>query len=73
MNWRIVGLATAIAVAVASGLALRTPEGSDLKGELAELSKDLRGKLDPIPRVKPVPRAAYGAGALPDPFYPAER
>jgi hypothetical protein len=68
MRWRIVGLV--VAVAVAATLALREPAFFDLKRELADLSKDFRGKVDPIPKLKPVPRAAYGAGALPDPFYP---
>ena len=87
MSWRAVArvvaiavalaaslVVVAIAVALAASLALRRGDGDpDLKQELAELSKDLRGRVAPLPQVKAAVPAAYRAGDLPDPFYPAEK
>jgi type IV pilus assembly protein PilP len=47
-------------------------EFSDLKAELATLTKDVRGKVDPLPVVKPYEPVAYGAFDQPDPFGPAK-
>ena len=44
---------------------------SDLKKELSDLSKDLRGKIDPLPVVKPYEPVPYQGAELPDPFGPA--
>jgi type IV pilus assembly protein PilP len=41
---------------------------SDLKKELGDLSKDLRGKIDPLPVVKPYEPVPYQALDMPDPF-----
>lgn len=75
MSWRLVGLAVAIAVALAAVLALpgRDAGGPDLKQELADLSRDLRGRVEPLPKVRDAAPPAYRAGTLPDPFYPAEK
>lgn len=43
-------------------------EHSDLKQELNTLSKDLRGKVDPLPVVKPYEPVPYAAFDMPDPF-----
>ena len=48
-------------------------EEPDLKQELRELTKDLRGRVDPLPRVLPNDAPVYGAARVPDPFYPAEK
>lgn len=42
----------------------------DLKEELRNLSKDLRGNIKPLPVVKPYEPVSYGAVELPDPFNP---
>ncbi len=41
---------------------------SDLKKELSDLSKDLRGKIAPLPVVKPYEPVPYQALDMPDPF-----
>jgi type IV pilus assembly protein PilP len=47
-------------------------EHSDLKQELNSLTKDVRGKIDPLPVVKPYEPVPYAAFDLPDPFGPAK-
>jgi type IV pilus assembly protein PilP len=44
----------------------------DLKEELSQLTKDLRGKVEPVPVVKPYEPVAYMAGELADPFGPTK-
>jgi len=44
----------------------------DLKEELRNLSKDLRGNIKPLPVVKPYEPVTYSAAELPDPFNPAK-
>lgn len=43
-------------------------EHSDLKQELNNLTKDLRGKIDPLPVVKPYEPVPYSAFEMPEPF-----
>jgi type IV pilus assembly protein PilP len=43
-------------------------EHQDLKEELKNLTKDLRGRVDPLPVVKPYEPVPYRAFDLPDPF-----
>jgi type IV pilus assembly protein PilP len=60
---------------VAAALALAACEGGEqqeLKSELAGLTKDLRGKVQPLPVVKPYEPVPYTAYDLPDPFGPAK-
>ena len=45
-------------------------EHSDLKQELNELTKDLRGRVDPLPQVKPYEPVPYTAEGQVDPFRP---
>ena len=45
---------------------------SDLKQELNSLTKDLRGKIDALPVVKPYEPVPYQAFDMPDPFGPAK-
>lgn len=47
-------------------------EHSDLKQELNVLAKDLRGKIDPLPVVKPYEPVPYAGTDMPDPFGPAK-
>ena len=50
-------------------------EHGDLKEELHQLTKDLRGRVDPLPQVKPYEPVPYTAEGQVDPFRPepAER
>jgi len=43
-------------------------EHQDLKEELKNLTKDLRGRIDPLPVVKPYEPVPYRAYEMPDPF-----
>jgi len=52
-----------LALAACSG-----SEHSDLKQELVVLTKDQRGKIDPLPVVKPYEPVPYQAFDQPDPF-----
>ena len=45
-------------------------EHSDLKDELHQLTKDLRGRVDPLPQVKPYEPVPYTAEGQVDPFRP---
>ncbi|MEI6304090.1 MAG: pilus assembly protein PilP [Betaproteobacteria bacterium] len=47
-------------------------EFADLKDELKGLTKDLRGKIDPLPVVKPYEPVPYTGFDIPDPFGPAK-
>lgn len=42
----------------------------DLRGWMSEQGKGARGRLDPLPQVKPYDPFAYNAFDLPDPFKP---
>ncbi len=44
----------------------------DLKEELNKLTKDMRGKVAPLPVVKPYEPVPYLAAEMPDPFGPAK-
>ena len=46
-------------------------EFSDLKQELADMTKDLRGRVDPLPQVRPYEPVAYQAESEVDPFRPS--
>ena len=58
-------LALAIAVAGCSA-----DEHGDLKEELNQLTKDLRGRVDPLPQVRPYEPVPYTAEGAIDPFRP---
>jgi len=47
-------------------------EHQDLKEELKNLTKDMRGRIEPLPVVKPYQPVPYQALDLPDPFGPAK-
>ena len=62
-----IGLAFAAAASLA---ACSGEEHRALHRELAELTKDMRGRVDPLPQVKPYEAVAYTAEAQVDPFRP---
>lgn len=43
-------------------------EHQDLKGWMAEASRDMHGRVQPIPEIKPFPIVSYDAGNLMEPF-----
>ena len=45
-------------------------ENQDLRSWMAEQGKGVRGRLDPLPQLKPYEPFAYNAFDLPDPFKP---
>jgi type IV pilus assembly protein PilP len=64
-------LAAALALCAAVGLAgCSGEEHGDLKQELAQLTKDVRGRVDPLPQVKPYEPTPYTAESQIDPFRP---
>lgn len=62
MRW-ILPLVIALALASCGG-----EEFGDLKAELKEKTKDLRGKIDPLPVVKPYEPVPYKVFDMQDPF-----
>ena len=62
---RLLVLACVAALGACSG-----EEFSDLKKELADMTKDLRGRVDPLPQVRPYEPVAYQAESEVDPFRP---
>lgn len=62
-----------LVLAVGAGLVLAGCGGEshqDLRAWMNEQGKGVRGKLDPLPQVKPYEPFAYNAFDLPDPFRP---
>jgi len=62
-----------LALALAGALLLVACSGEefgDLKAELNEKSKDFRGRVDPLPQVKPYEPVPYTAEGIVDPFRP---
>ena len=62
-----------LALALAASLLLVACSGEefgDLKAELNEKSKDFRGRVDPLPQVKPYEPVPYTAEGIVDPFRP---
>lgn len=45
-----------------------TEQHEDIKQWMAEASKDMRGRVRPIPEIKPFPIVSYDAGDMPEPF-----
>jgi type IV pilus assembly protein PilP len=68
LNIRAASLAAALTL-ILCGCSL--DDHNDLKQELGQLSKDLRGRVDPLPVVTPYQPATYDIAEQPDPFMPA--
>lgn len=47
-------------------------EHQDLKDWMADASKDMHGRVQPIPEIRPFPIISYDAGDLPEPFNPSK-
>lgn len=62
---RAAALAAALLLVACSG-----EEFGDLKAELNEKSKDFRGRVEPLPQVKPYEPVPYTAEGMVDPFRP---
>jgi len=67
MRFRDMRILPALAATLALAACGGEPYG-DLKQELAQLTKDLRGKVDPLPQVKPYEPVPYKAFEETDPF-----
>jgi len=63
--WQVAALSAFVFLA-----ACGSEEHGDLKQELNALTKDLRGRVDPLPQVKPYEPVPYTSEALIDPFRP---
>src|SRR2546428_13469702 len=61
----------AVLVAAAALGACGGEEHGDLKQELAQLTKDVRGRVEPLPQVRPYEPVPYTAEGQIDPFRPA--
>jgi type IV pilus assembly protein PilP len=59
-----------VAAAVALAAGCGGEEHGDLKEELAQLTKDLRGRVEPLPQVRPYEPVPYTAEGQIDPFRP---
>ena len=70
-KWMAIGARTVLAV---TGIALLAScggeEQSELKQELAAMTKDLRGKVNPLPQVKSYEPVPYKGEGMLDPFVP---
>jgi len=60
----------AVFVAAAALGACGGEEHGDLKQELAQLTKDVRGRVEPLPQVRPYEPVPYTAEGQIDPFRP---
>ncbi|MEO7404645.1 MAG: pilus assembly protein PilP [Burkholderiales bacterium] len=67
-----VAMVTLISSAVLGLAACHRIEHADLQAELRELTKDAKGKVDPLPQMKPYEPVAYTAFSEADPFGPAK-
>ena len=60
-----------LAIAIAASLAACGGEShQDLRAWMADQGKGARGKLEPVPQIKPYEPFAYNAFDMPDPFKP---
>jgi type IV pilus assembly protein PilP len=53
-------------------VACGSEEHTDIKQWMTDATKDVRGRVPPLPEVKPFPVVSYDAGDLIDPFRPAK-
>ena len=64
-RWRTLGLAAVVVLAGCGG-----ESHQDLRDWMAEQGKGVKGKLDPLPQMKPYEPFTYNAFDLSDPFKP---
>ena len=69
MSTRLSPILAALAAATLVG-ACGGEQHSDLKEELAQATKDFRGRVDPLPQVKPYEPVPYQGEGSVDPFRP---
>ncbi len=69
MSYMPIRIAAALAGAVLLG-ACGGEEQSELRQELAAMTKDLRGRVDPLPQVKSFEPVPYKGESMVDPFVP---
>lgn len=63
------------AIIIITGLLLTACDGTehkDLKAELDQLTKNVKGRIDPLPTVKPYTPVAYESAATVEPFAPSK-
>ena len=61
-----------LVVLMLSLAACGSEEHSDIKQWMRDATKDMRGRVPPLPEVKPFPVVSYDPGDLPDPFRPSK-
>jgi type IV pilus assembly protein PilP len=59
-------------IAIVALAACGSEEHQDIKQWMADASKDMHGRVQPIPEIKPFPIVSYDAGDLPEPFNPSK-
>jgi type IV pilus assembly protein PilP len=65
MRWLVLSLGACIVLAGCGG-----ESHQDLRAWMADQGKGARGRVDPLPQIKPYEPFAYNAFDLPDPFKP---
>ncbi len=63
---------SAIVLSVVLLAACGGEEHQDIKNWMAEAAKDMHGRVQPIPEIKPFPIISYDAGDLAEPFNPSK-
>jgi type IV pilus assembly protein PilP len=61
-----------ISLTVAMLIGCGGDEHQDIKEWMADASKDMHGRVQPIPEIKAFPIVSYDAGDLPEPFSPGK-
>lgn len=61
-----------LVLVVLSLSACSSPEHSDLRQWMDDASKNIKGRIPPLPQVKPYEPVAYDVGNLTDPFKPSK-
>ena len=69
---RVTGVALIAGLGGAGLVGCGSADHTALDQELRDLTKDARGRVPPLPHVKPYEAVAYAAFEMPDPFGPAK-